>query len=241
MLKTILPCGIAAILLVILAYMFGTNNNKERIEQLIEEKTRLETQKEAVERKAEENSKIQEQLSTEVDTLSAQRDRLKNEVVELEKARLANQLSVRRLRNSDEQIKKLIDTYPQLNERNVFIFEHPINKEGTLKMDYAGIPSAFVETFIIEHDRADKYLKEKTVLDNAVKLGDEIIVLKDSIYVLEKEKFQIYKTAYEDAYNAYMKINGDFIEELKKSKFDFGHWGAIAGGAVAGYLMGKIK
>lgn len=241
MLKTILPIGVIAVLTAVLAYMFGLNSNREKIEQLIAEKTRLETQKQEVEKKVEENSKIQEELNTEVDSLLNERDRLKTEVAELEIQRKANQLSVRRLRNTDQIIKKFIDTYQQLNESNVFVFEHPINREGTLKMDYAGIPSAYLETFMIEHDRADKYLKEKNALDSAVALGDQVFKLKDSIYVLEKEKFQLYKTAYEDAYNAYMKINKDYIDELKKPKFELPHWGAVLGGAAAGYLIGNKK
>ena len=241
MLKSILPFGIIAVLLIVLAYIFGNNSNKEKIDQLIAEKAKLEIQKETAEKKVEENTKIQEKLNTDVENLSRQRDSLKNEVVKLESERVAKQLSVRRLRNTDQIINKFIDTYPQLNDKNVFVFEHSINEEGTLKMDYAGVPSAYLETFMIEHDRAEKYLNEKNALENAVNAGDEIIVLKDSIFALEKEKFKIYKTAYEDAYNAYMKMNKDYIEELKKPRFGLPQWGAIVGGVAAGYFMGRKK
>ncbi len=242
MVKTVITLAIVVGLLAVgLAYFFGVNQNKELIDKLNKEKEELVAKNARVEKEVEDYSREQGELKKTVEDISVERDSLKNKVAVLETERKQKKLDVRRLRDSDAELQKLISTYRQLNERNVFIFEHPINESGTLKMNYAGIPASFLETFIIEHNNSKIYLEQRDLYADASVLADSIITLQDSINILQEKKTEIYKDAYEGAYQAYMKIHGDYIKELEKPRFELPHWGAIVGGAAAGYLLGKDK
>ena len=70
-------------------------------------------------------------------------------------------------------------------------------------------------------------------------LNIEVIALKDSIITLVEEKAPAYQHGYEDAYAKYEVMNEKYIDELKKPAFGWAQWGAIIGGAAAGYLVGS--
>jgi hypothetical protein len=71
-------------------------------------------------------------------------------------------------------------------------------------------------------------------------LNQEIIVLQDSIGVLEQLNRQAYERGFEVAYIKYDSLNNEYIKELKKGNINWGWQTAgILTGGVVGILIGR--
>lgn len=182
---------------------------------------------------------MQYMMKTQAQIYRGETEILRHEVQRLEEERQENQLSVRSLRKPEDLKLRLLENFPELGDSDWGVRE-VYNEENDIEIEYLLVPLWFSETFIIDHQNSLSFEQQKNTLVIVDSLNQSIIVLQDSIYVLENLNRQAYEKGFQVAYVKYDTLNQQYIEELKKGKINWG-WqtaGIIAGGVV-GVIIGR--
>lgn len=237
MLKNALPWILLAVVLVVIAYILGSNANKEEIARVEAQRQDMKSQRDSIKAFVALKDAMQQILQKRITELETDTDNLREQVKILETVRKKEQLEVRMLKTPDDLKIKFASTFPELPEEKIKIFEEYVS-EVDISLQYFGVPLWFSETFIIDHNNSINYEKQNIKLAALDTLNLRVISLQDKVLVLEKEKSEAYRVGYDSAYVHYMEISKLYINELEKPRFDWPHWGAIIGGTAAGILIG---
>ena len=238
--KTIITLiSIVVVLLIIFAYFGGLWQNKEKIHRAQLEMERLRNMRDSLYTVVAYRDSMQYMMKTQAQIYRGETEILRHEVQRLEEERQENQLSVRSLRKPEDLKLRLLENFPELGDSDWGVRE-VYNEENDIEIEYLLVPLWFSETFIIDHQNSLSFEQQKNTLVIVDSLNQSIIVLQDSIYVLENLNRQAYEKGFQVAYVKYDTLNQQYIEELKKGKINWG-WqtaGIIAGGVV-GVIIGR--
>ncbi len=237
MLKNALPWILLAVVLMVIAYFLGSNANKEEIARVEAQRQDMKSQRDSIKAFVALNDTMQQILQKRITELETDAVNLREQVRGLEKIRKKDQLEVRMLRTPDDLKVKFASTFPELPVEKIKIFEEYVS-EVDISLQYFGVPLWFSETFIIDHQNSISYKSQKNKLESLDSLNMRVISLQDTVLLLEKEKSEAYRIGYDSAYVHYMEVSNLYMDELKKPRFDWPHWGAIIGGTAAGILIG---
>lgn len=237
MLKNALPWILLAVVLVVIAYLLGSNANKAEIARVEAQRQDMKSQRDSIKAFVAFKDTMQQILQKRITELETDADNLREQVRILETVRKKEQLEVRMLKTPDDLKNKFASTFPELPEEKIKIFEEYVS-EVDISLQYFGVPLWFSETFIIDHNNSINYEKQNIKLASLDTLNLRVISLQDKVLVLEKEKSEAYRVGYDSAYVHYLEISKLYINELEKPRFDWPHWGAIIGGTAAGILIG---
>jgi hypothetical protein len=78
------------------------------------------------------------------------------------------------------------------------------DREG-ISLEYIFFPAFFAETFMIDHENALNYKQQVGKLAALDTLNTQVITLKDSVFVLERQKSVAFRTGYDSAFT---KVRG---------------------------------
>lgn len=239
MLKSLLTTVtiIALILLLVFAYFGGLWQNKDRIHQAELDMQRMRSMRDSLQTVVAFRDSIEKILTIQIDMHKEEAQLLRDQVSLLEQERKEKQLSVRRLRKKEDLQDRLEETFPEMGAKKWGVTE-VYDDENDISLEYLLIPLWFSETFIIDHQNAISYLKQKHKLEDVDSLNQQIIGLQDSVIVLEKMNRQAYEKGYEYAYAKYDSLTNEYIQELKKGKIDW-LWpsAGILTGVAVGYML----
>ena len=227
---------LAVILLVIVSYLFGSNDKEILKAQL--ELERLKSSRDSIKALVTLKDSMQKILRIQIEMKDAEASLLRDKVTVLEEQRAKEQLSIRNLRRREDLQLKFAQTFPEVAGSQWGVRE-VYNEEADLSIEYLLVPLWFSETFIIDHQNSINYKAQRDTLIRVDSLMQEIFVLKDSVFVLQEEKTLAYKNGYDEAFAKYEDLNGKYINELKKPNFGWQQWGAILGGVGVGVLIGS--
>ena len=178
---------------------------------------------------------IGEQISSKKDEAEV----LRREVYKLENERKEKQFTVRSLHKKEDLQNKFKETFPEVANSDWGVTE-VFNEQYGVGIEYLLIPLWFNETFIIDHNNSKLYQAQKDKLVAVDSLNQYVIVLQDSVLVLEKLNRKAYEEGYNTAYIKYEDLNEKYISELQKGKIDWGLQAAgFVGGGIIGVLIGR--
>jgi hypothetical protein len=235
--------ALAAGVLLLLVVFLGTRlRDERRIVRAEFEAEMLRTQRDSILRVVAINDSLQRELSFVRTGMEAEAARLLGRIDELEQERVANQLSVRRLRRTDDLRARIETTFPEMAASQWGVSEVFDDANG-VGIEYLMVPLWFSETFLIDHQNSLAFQTQVDsfrVLDG---LRQQISQLQDSVFVLERGSRQAYQNGYDVAFARYEALNRDFIAELRRPRFDLGVKGGIVtmvGSFGAGALLGAV-
>lgn len=232
---------IAGMLAIGMSYLLGRGIDREEIQRARLEMHQLRASRDSIQAIASLKDSLQSLLGNQVKQLHSEANRLRVEVQELEQERKKNQLTVRSISKKEELQNRLVKTFPEMAQSDWGVTE-VYNEENDVGVEYLLIPLWFSETFIIDHQRAESYLKQRDKLFALDELHQQVDVLQDSLLLLERQKAQAYQSGYDDAYAKYEDINGKYVNLLEKPpavNLGFPKWGIIGASVGAGLLVGS--
>ncbi len=231
---------IAGILAIVVTYLWAGNINREEIHRAELEMQQLRASRDSIKAVVAFKDSLQSLMHAQLKELQVQTDLLRNQVEQLEKARAREQLTVRSIRKKGELQKKFLNTFPELAHSDWGVTE-VLNKENGITIKYLLVPLWFSETFIIDHQNAILYKKQRDKLILVDSLQQQVSILKDSLLVLEQQKAEAYRNGYAAAFTKYEALNDKYIRVLRKPpKIEWGlpQWGVVAAGVAAGVFIG---
>ncbi len=237
MLKTLL--GIVFVLAVTFAFFGGLWQNKEKIHRAELEMQKMRAMRDSLQTVVAFRDSIQKQLKEEVSARKNEAQALREQVAMLEEQRADDQLSVRNLRKKEDLQQRLRETFPEMAQSQWGVTE-VYNEEHDVSLEYLLVPLWFSETFIIDHQNALSWKKQRDKLQQVDTLNMRVITLQDSINTLEKLNRQAFERGYNVAFFKYDSLNQEYIKELKKGDLGWGWQTAgFLGGGVIGVLIGR--
>ncbi|MFH5832703.1 hypothetical protein ACG2F4_12945 [Halalkalibaculum sp. DA3122] len=235
---------IAGLLAIGMSYFLGREINREEIQRARMEMQQLRASRDSIQAIVSLKDSLQSLLSSQVRQLQSETNRLRNEVQELEEQRREDQLTVRSIRKKEDLQDRLEKTFPEMANSDWGVTE-VYNEEAGVGVEYLLVPLWFSETFIIDHQNSESYKQQRDKLFAVDSLHQQVSVLKDSLFTLEREKAQAYETGYNDAYVKYEDLNEKYIDLLERPpsvELGFPKWGVIGASVGAGVLIGtQIK
>jgi len=242
MLKKLLIAAVsfAVLLMVVLAFITARYIDHAEILRAKNERDHLRTVRDSIAGVVALKDSIQKQLELQVADLQMEANMLRSEVDSLEALRRREQLKVRLLRKKEYLQAKFLQTFPEIAHSDWGVTE-VYNEAEQISIEYLLVPLWFSETFIIDHQNALSYKKQKDKLLLVDSLQIAIIQVKDSLRILEMEKGLAYKKGYDEAFAKYEDINERYIKLLQKPpqvKIGFPAWGTVLGATAAGVVVG---
>ncbi len=242
MLKKLLIAAVsfAVLLMVALAFITARYIDHAEILRAKNERDHLRAVRDSIAAVVAQKDSIQKVLELQVAGLQTEANSLRREVDSLETLRRREQLKVRLLRKKEDLQAKFLQTFPEIAHSDWGVTE-VYNEREQVSIEYMLVPLWFAETFIIDHQNALNYKKQKDKLVLVDSLQRTIIQVKDSLRILEMEKGLAYKKGYDEAFAKYEDLNERYIKLLKKPpqvKIGFPAWGTVAGAAAAGIVVG---
>lgn len=235
---------IAGLLAMGMSYFLGREINREEIQRAELEMQQLKASRDSIQAIVSLKDSLQSLLSTQVKQLESETNRLRNEMQELEEQRKEDQLTVRTIRKKEDLQNRLVKTFPEMAQSDWGVTE-VYNEENDVSVEYLLVPLWFSETFIIDHQNSESYKQQRDKLFAVDSLHQQVSVLKDSLFTLEREKAQAYETGYDEAYTKYEDLNEKYINLLEKPpsvNLGLPKWGVIGASVGAGVLIGtQIK
>lgn len=235
---------IAGLLAIGMSYLLGRGINRAEIQRAEMEMQQLRSSRDSIQAVVSLKDSLQSLLSTQVKQLQSETNRLRSEVRDLEEERKEEQLTVRSIRKKEELQNRLVKTFPEMAQSDWGVTE-VYDEQNDVGIEYLLVPFWFSETFIIDHQNAESYRKQRDKLFAVDSLHQQVGVLKDSLFVLESEKAQAYKTGYDEAYTKYEDLNEKYINLLERPpsvELGLPKWGIIGASVGAGVLIGtQIK
>lgn len=233
---------IAGVLLLLVVFLGTRLRDERRIARAEFEAEILRTQRDSILRVVAINDSLQRELSFVRTTMEAEADRLLDRIQQLENERAASQLSVRRLRRADDLRARIESTFPEMAASKWGVTE-VFDDENGVGIEYLLVPLWFSETFIIDHQNALAFRTQVDTFRVLDGLRQQISQLQDSVLTLERSSREAYRNGFDAAYSQYMALNREYIDELKRPRFDLGLPGGIAtliGSFGAGALMHSV-
>ena len=232
---------IAIVLLVGLVWMWARGVDKDRIQELETEMVRLASTRDSILTVVAFKDSLQSMIRDRTELLQTEAQNLRDEVERLEDERREQELAVRRLDSFEAEEAKFLDTYPALRNTARLM---TVTRDG-FDLQFIGIPLAATETFVIDRQDALSYRAQRDSLQQLDILNQDVIALKDSLFILEREKSQAYSLGYADAFGKYETLNAEYIATLQNpcvSVFPNSSTAFIAGGVglVAGVALGAV-
>ena len=181
-------------------------------------------------------------LEREWDDREAEAALLRDSVATLERARRGAQLTVRRIRRTSDLQRRLEQTFPEMAASAWGLTTIPLHDDDTVGIEYFLMPAWFTETFIIDHQNAESWRRQKDKLLAVDSLEFQVAVLQDSILQLERQKFLAVDSGYSEAFASYQELSDRYITELSKPRVSLGTavgfcLGAIGAGLIVGALI----
>ena len=232
---------IAGLLAIALSFILGRGIDREEIHRAQLEMQQLRASRDSIETLVAIKDSMQNILSARVEDLTSQTDRLRREVEVLEEERAENQLTVRNIRKKEDLQNRLAETFPEMAESDWGVTE-VYNEEFDVGVEYLLVPLWFSETFIIDHQNSESYKKQVDRFSEIDSLHQQVSVLKDSLFTLEREKTEAYQRGYQEAFAKYEDINAKYIDLLEQPpSIDLGvpKWTVIGASIGAGVLVGS--
>ena len=213
----IFAVALAISTLVSLSLLTARFIDQEEIDRVNHELVLLKNEKIDLEERVKELDSAQADLMTEIDQKNTEIAANKQKIAKLERDREENQLNVRQLNTEDALEASFAKAYPQvINAKHFGIVHKAIDDEGLLTMPYFVIPAWFTETFVIEHNNLEAYLKEIEEYKANEELYGNVIDLKEQVLALQTEKTTAYQDGYEEAFEKYEALNKEYIALLKQ-------------------------
>ena len=241
MLKKLLTAAtvLVVILLILFAYFGGLWQNKEKIQLAELEMQRLSSMRDSLQLIVAFRDSIESIIGDKISSTKDEAEILRQEVQRLEQERKEKQFTVRSLRKKEDLQKKFKETFPEVANSDWGVTE-VFNEEYGVGIEYLLIPLWFNETFIIDHNNSKLYHAQKDKLILVDSLNQFVIVLQDSVLVLEKLNRKAYEDGFNTAYGQYEELNQKYISELQKGKIDWTlQTAGFVGGGIIGVLIGR--
>jgi len=230
---------IAVILLLFIAYFGGLWQNKEKIHAAELEMEKLRSMRDSLQTVVAYRDSLENLIGEQISTKKDEAQALRQEVNRLENERKEKQFTVRSLRKKEDLQNKFKETFPEVANSDWGVTE-VFNEQYGVGIEYLLIPLWFNETFIIDHNNSKLYQAQKDKLLLVDSLNQFVIVLQDSVLVLEKLNRKAYENGYNTAYTKYEDLNEKYISELQKGKIDWTLQAAgFVGGGIIGVLIGR--
>jgi TolA-binding protein len=232
---------VAGLLAIALSFILGRGIDREEIHRAQLEMQQLRASRDSIETLVAIKDSMQNVLSARVEDLTSQTDRLRREVEILEEERAENQLTVRNIRKKEDLQNRLAETFPEMAESDWGVTE-VYNEEFDVGVEYLLVPIWFSETFIIDHQNSESYKQQVDRFTEIDSLHQQVSVLKDSLFTLEREKTEAYQRGYQEAFAKYEDINAKYIDLLEQPpSIDLGvpKWTVIGASIGAGVLAGS--
>ena len=240
--KFLIILGVVSVLLLVgFTYVSARFVDRGKIAQLQTEQAQLTRQRDSILAFARTRDSLQAILADSVQVLTSQTSALRDTVRQLESARQATVLSIRRLRQTSELQARVAAVFPEVARASRWgITELYDDREG-VALEYIFFPAFFAETFMIDHENALNYKQQVGKLAALDTLNTQVITLKDSVFVLERQKSAAFRTGYDSAFTKYEALNADYIAYLKNPKvgIKFPGWLALVGSAAVGVVVGS--
>ena len=233
--KTVVP--VVGLLLVV-CFLLTRNLNESEIARVQAEVHRLEREKDSIQAFVAANVATLETLQLTRESKEAEVAVLRDYVGLLEVQRQESALTVRRIRKTSDLQARLESTFPEMARSNWGLTTIPFEPGDTLGIEYFVIPAWFTETFIIDHENAASWRKQKDKLLAVDSLRVQVASLQDSIATLHAQDTLALQTGYNNASNDYRDLSTRYIAELRKPRFSLGSAvGLCIGAAGAGALI----
>ena len=232
---------VAIVLLIGLVWLWARSVDKERIQELETEMVRLESTRDSILTVVAYKDSLQSMIGDRTRALESEADDLRDEVDRLEDERREQELAVRRLDSFAAEEAKFLETFPALRNTARLM---TVTRAG-FDLQFIGIPLAATETFVIDRQDALSYRAQRDSLEQLDLLNQDIVALKDSLFILEREKTEAYSRGYTDAFGKYEALNAEYVASLQNpcvSVFPNSSTAFIAGGlgVVAGVALGAV-
>jgi hypothetical protein len=213
--------------------------NKEKIQQAELEMQKLRSMKDSLQLIVAFRDSLESIIGVQISSTKDEAEILRREVQRLEEERKEKQLTVRSLRKKEDLQNKFKETFPEVANSDWGVTE-VFNEKYGVGIEYLLIPLWFNETFIIDHNNSKLYQAQRDKLFLVDSLNQFVIVLQDSVIVLEKLNRKAYEDGFNTAYGQYEDLNQKYISELQKGKIDWTLQAAgFIGGGIIGVLIGK--
>lgn len=230
---------IAVILLLFIAYFGGLWQNKEKIHAAELEMEKMRSMRDSLQTVVAYRDSLENLIEGEISSKKDEAEVLRQQVYRLEEERKEKQFTVRSLRKKEDLQNKFKETFPEVANSDWGVTE-VFNEQHGVGIEYLLIPLWFNETFIIDHNNSKLYQAQKDKLLLVDSLNQFVIILQDSVLVLEKLNRKAYEDGYNIAYVKYEDLNEKYINELQKGKIDWTLQAAgFVGGGIIGVLIGR--
>jgi hypothetical protein len=227
------------IIAILFAYFGGYWQNKDKIQAAQLEMEKLRSQRDSLKTVVAYRDSLSGMIEDQIDMKENEADLLREEVLRLEEDRKNQQLTVRNIRKKESLQKKFQETFPEVANSDWGVTE-VFNEQFGVGVEYLLVPVWFSETFIIDHKNSLSYRAQKDSLLLLDSLNQFVILLKDSVIVLERLNREAFEVGYDSAYTQYEELYEKYIDELQKGNIDWGWQAAgIVGGGVIGILIGR--
>ncbi len=227
--------------MVAVGYLGGRLQNVDEIARVEGVVQRLERERDSILVFVVANTVKQESLALSRDNTEAEVAALHDYVDQLEHERQASALTVRSIRKTSDLQTRLNSTFPEMAHSNWGLTTIPFELGDTLGIEYFMIPAWFTETFIIDHENAESWSRQKDKLLAVDSLRVQVASLQDSIATLQAQNILALQTGYNNASNDYRDLSTRYIAELRKPRFSLGSTvGLCIGAAGAGALISTL-
>ncbi len=229
----------AGVLLLVLTWITSRYIDQEEIFRAKNEMLQLKATRDSIYALVALKDSLQRSLQIQVNDLQSEASTLRQQVATLERVRIDQQSGIRSIRGKDELLDTLRQTFPQI--KRTLRASEVYDPENRVFVEYLMVPLWFHETFVIEHNNSENYKRQRDKLQTVDSLNTNIIVLKDSVYHLERDKTLAFKSGYDSAYTKYEMMSQKYINLLEKPpeiSFGFPSWGTIVGTAAVGVIIG---
>ncbi|MEO8168083.1 MAG: hypothetical protein ABI623_07545 [bacterium] len=211
----------AGVLLLALTWITSRYIDQEEIFRAKNEMMQLKSTRDSIYALVALKDSLQRSLQIQVNDLQSEASTLRQQVATLERVRIEKQ------------------TFPQI--KRTLRASEVYDPENQVFVEYLMVPLWFHETFIIEHNNSENYKKQRDKLQTVDSLNTNIIVLKDSVFHLERDKTLAFKSGYDSAYTKYEMMSQKYINLLERPpevSFGFPSWGSLVGSAAVGVIIG---
>ncbi len=229
----------AGVLLLALTWITSRYIDQEEIFRAKNEMMQLKSTRDSIYALVALKDSLQRSLQIQVNDLQSEASTLRQQVATLERVRIDKQSGIRSIRGKEELLDTLRQTFPQI--KRTLRASEVYDPENQVFVEYLMVPLWFHETFIIEHNNSENYKQQRDKLQTVDSLNTNIIVLKDSVFHLERDKTLAFKSGYDSAYTKYEMMSQKYINLLERPpevSFGFPSWGSLVGSAAVGVIIG---
>jgi Arc/MetJ-type ribon-helix-helix transcriptional regulator len=222
--------------IIIIAYFSGLWQNKDKIQHAELELQRMRFMRDSLKVEVNLRDTLQVQLKKQVVDYKNEAESLRDKVDMMQEKRKEEQFSIRHLQSKEDLQARLLKTFPEACTKWRVT---ELEVEG-IGLEFLLVPLWFSETFIIDHQNSISYKAQRDTMFRVDSLKNIIVVLQDSINILEHLNRLAYERGFEYTFLKYDSLNHEYINELKKGKLNWGWQTAgIIGGGVVGFLLGR--